>query len=735
MILGKKYKEYNIPELETVRIKTDSCIVCITVFLVLVLICFWIYFRDVNTLIRQDSFVYIDELAMQNSQNIENIIESDITMLEAVAMTLSEVDESQYDSILNDFNKNPKFKLFNRFGIISNRGITEDQVDLSDRKYFKMAMAGIGNLSEPIYSRIDGKKVQVYAIPIIKRDDILGVLTATITVDTYQNILFTKILGDETESFILDKDGNIMISTANNKGEVLINNIFSKNRATIQSGTGMLVIDESEGKYYINIQKLHLNDWYVGVLVPHNLIEQKLKNTVLYNTYSSIIAIILLCSLSLYIIYIQRRSKRKLIIMAYFDEVTGYPNKNLFISKAESILLEKDNTKAYVILDIKQFKLINDKYGYKRGNELLIYISKVIYEKIDKEEIFSRFSADKFHMLIGYKDNDDLEKMLEEISNNINNFKIKNNIFDLININYGVKLIEESDQSIHSIGDKAMIALEKSKKGNLFVNYYNEEMRQEILEEQFLESQTKKAFIENEFKLYIQPKYDIENNDIIGGEALVRWENPDKGIIFPDKFIPLFEKNGDIIKLDEYMLHKTCDWIKSRIDRNLKYFPISVNQSRLNMYSLNHIENFTDIVDSYQIPRDLIEMEITENMFLEDLNSVKKSLEKLHSYGFKVSMDDFGAGHSSLNVLQDINVDVIKLDRKFCSFSGNEARGKTIIKNIVSMAKELNIDIIAEGVEFKEQAEYLKSIGCKKAQGYYYSRPITVEAFERLLEI
>ena len=279
-----------------------------------------------------------------------------------------------------------------------------------------------------------------------------------------------------------------------------------------------------------------------------------------------------------------------------------------------------------------------------------------------------------------------------------------------------------------------MIALEKSKKGNLFINYYNEEMRQEILEEQFLESQSKKAFIENEFKLYIQPKYDIEKNHIIGGEALVRWENPDKGIIFPDKFIPLFEKNGDIIKLDEYMLHKTCEWIKSRIDKNLKYFPISVNQSRLNMYSMNHIENFTDIVDSYKIPRELIEMEITENMFLEDLNSVKKSLEKLHSYGFKVSMDDFGAGHSSLNVLQDINVDVIKLDRKFCSFSGNETRGKTIIKNIVSMANELNIDIIAEGVEFKAQAEFLKSIGCKKAQGYYYSKPITVEAFNLLIK-
>lgn len=169
MILGKKYKEYNIPELETVRIKTDSCIVGISVFLVLVLICFWIYFKDVNALIRQDSFAYIDELAMQNSQNIEKIIKSDITMLEAVAMTFSEVDESQYSSILNDFNKNSKLKLFNRFGIISNKGITEDKVDLSDRKYFKMAMAGIGNLSEPIYSRIDGKKVQVYAIPIVKK--------------------------------------------------------------------------------------------------------------------------------------------------------------------------------------------------------------------------------------------------------------------------------------------------------------------------------------------------------------------------------------------------------------------------------------------------------------------------------------------------------------------------------------------------------------------------------------
>lgn len=735
MALGEKYNKYEVSDIKYSKNKLYKYIVFLSIFSIIILCSLFIYFKDTNNLLKKDSLVYINEITEQNAINIKKFVEDDMIMLEAVAMTLSEVEVSQYEDVLYDFNENPKFKSFNRFGIINKSGIGKNGLDLSDREYFKTAVSGKSNLSKLLFSRIENKWVQVYAIPILKKDNIIGVLTATIDVERFKNKIFTNVLDNDIECIIFTKKGDIVLSSNTSNLNYKPTNIYKENKFEMVDSELAFLKLEGEEKY-INIHSVGINDWYLGTIIPYDLIEKKLKNTFRSNIYSSLLFIFILFSLILYILFIQLKSKQKLSELAYFDELTGFPNKNLFVSKAQSVIENSELKNAYVILDVKQFKLINDKYGYVKGNEVLKHISNTLKMEFESEneEIFSRFTADNFHILLNYIDIRDIELRIKKLSLNIRKTIFENNLLNTINFNCGIKLIENKETSIQSIGDKAMIALKRAKLNNEFINYYNEEMRFQILEEEEIENYSKTAFENEEFKLYVQPKYNIENSEIVGGEALVRWLHPQKGMIFPDKFIELFEKNGDIIKLDEYMLRKSCEWLKSRIENGLSYIPISVNQSRLNLYNKVHIEHFTDIVDSYEIPRNLIEIEITENMFLEDLDLVKVSLDSLHDYGFKVSMDDFGAGHSSLNMLQDINVDVIKLDRKFCNSNANEERGRKIIKNIVLMAKELNIEIIAEGVELKEQADFLKSIGCNKAQGYYYSKPIPVEDFEKLLE-
>ncbi len=734
MILGEKYGTSETSEIKYSKYKIYKYIIFFGIFSIIILFSIFIYFKDTNNLLKKDSLVYINEITEHNAINIKKSIEDDIIMLEAVSLTLSQVETSQYEEVLLEFNENPKFKAFNRFGIITRSGIGKNGIDLSDRAYFKTAVSGRSNLSELLFSRIENQWVQVYAIPILKQGEIVGVLTATLDIEKFKQKIFTTVFDSEIESVIFSKNGDIILSSKSSNISYEPKNIYKENKfETIDTDLAFLKIEGQEK--YINIHKLGIYDWYLGTIIPYDLIEKKLENTFRNNIYSSMLFICILFSLIIYILFIQLKSKRKLSQLAYFDELTGFPNKNLFISKAEEILENTELKKAYIILDVKQFKLINDKYGYGRGNEVLRDISNTLRGefKSENEEIFSRFTADSFHIILNYEVISDIELRIKSLFLDIKKSILESKLLNQIEFNCGVKLIEKEENLIQLIGDKAMIALKRAKTNNEPISYYNEAMRLQILEEQEIENHSKAAFKNEEFKLYVQPKYNIENSEIIGGEALVRWVHPQKGMIFPDKFIPLFEKNGDIIKLDEYMLRKSCEWLKLRIEKGLSYIPISVNQSRLNLYNKEHIDNFTAIVDSYRIPRSLIEVEITENMFLEDLDLVKMSLENLHAYGFKVSMDDFGSGHSSLNMLQDINVDVIKLDRKFCNSNANEERGRKIIKNIVSMAKELNIEIIAEGVELKEQAEFLKGIGCIKAQGYYYSKPVPVEDFEKLL--
>ena len=257
-------------------------------------------------------------------------------------------------------------------------------------------------------------------------------------------------------------------------------------------------------------------------------------------------------------------------------------------------------------------------------------------------------------------------------------------------------------------------------------------MRKKLIKEAEIEAKMEKALNNNEFVFYLQPKFNCQGNQLFGAEALVRWIDDNGQMIMPGDFIPLFERNGFIIKLDEYIFESVCKYIANRIQLNLPIIPISINISRLHLFQSNFVDKYLKIKNKYSIPDKILELEITENILIDNLHATQKVITRLQEHGFICSIDDFGSGYSSLNSLKDLPFDIIKLDKLFLDNSYNIKKSQEIVKSIITMAKNIDILTVGEGVETDEQLEFLQLAGCDIIQGYIFSKPISVEDFEKL---
>ncbi len=398
-------------------------------------------------------------------------------------------------------------------------------------------------------------------------------------------------------------------------------------------------------------------------------------------------------------------------------------------------LFDKNNPEEYALfyIDVDKFKYINDMFGYDMGNDTLIHISNTIASELKEDEIFARVSADHFVLLIKYKTDDDIKTRLNNIYNKVqilSNPKI--NYYKLI-LDCGIYKISKSDNDINTIMDRANTARKTIKGGhkNSFA-FYDKEMHKKILKEKEIENSMVDALNNGEFIVYFQPKYSLSDYQIIGAEALVRWDNPQKGLIPPIEFIPVFERNGFIVNIDFYVFEEVCKKIREWMDEGQKVVPISVNLSRMHFVNSNFIEKFKLIVDKYKIPTRLIELELTETAVLDNIEGLLDTMNNLKEKGFVISMDDFGTGYSSLNLLKELPVDILKLDRAFFTEKDESNNEKIVISNVIKMAKELKMKVISEGVETISQVEFLKQIGCDMVQGYLFSKPMPVKEFEKI---
>ena len=425
---------------------------------------------------------------------------------------------------------------------------------------------------------------------------------------------------------------------------------------------------------------------------------------------------------------------RKLRYQEQFDTLTGIYVQNMFVHQTEKMLRENPD-KEFMILhfDIYQFQVYNSVFGRREGDKLLRHIADLLRAMAKRVEnmTYCRIEADSFCICMPAVDDEEVQRIMRSFQKDFQEYQRDYNILS----NMGVFYIENREASIPSMIDHAKLA-SKECKGNYIHNYYiyTEKMGKTIQEAQSIVSDMEQAMEEEQFVLYLQPKYGLTDYKLAGAEVLVRWVTPDRGMISPGKFIPIFEKNGLIMKLDYYIWEQSCKLIRGWIDRGIEPFPISINISRVSMYNPRIVEEIHELTVKYDIPPRLFQLELTESAYTDNPETIKRAMHQLQEYGHTILMDDFGSGYSSLNVLKDISVDVLKLDMKFMAAPGseNQKRSESIVANVIHLAKDLELPVIAEGVEEKEQVKFLNSVGCEYVQGYYFAKPMPVDEYEKL---
>lgn len=441
--------------------------------------------------------------------------------------------------------------------------------------------------------------------------------------------------------------------------------------------------------------------------------------------FAAIVLILVFSSGVIFITSIIRRSRYANRII-YTDPVTGGFNRDYFIDCGLNSIKQK---KRYAVVRFKLEKYGNycTAYGLKQGEKLLENIYWIAKECLSKKEIIAHLEDADFAMVLQYTDNRQLETRLKEMTAGFNTCWSDRHL----SFAAGVYPVQSKRADMSDILTSAGLALAKAEKQNAAIVWFNDEMKAEQLWERHVEDDMEKALARHEFQVYLQPKYSTKKEKLAAAEALVRWLHPDLGFISPGKFIPIFETNGFILQLDDYMLREIARLQAQWLKEGKQLVPISVNVSRAHFSMDDLAEHICSIVDEYKVPHKYIELELTESAFFDDKATLLMTVKKLKAYGFKISMDDFGAGYSSLNSLKELPLDIIKLDAEFFRGIDDVKRANAIVGDTIALAKKLGMEIVAEGIETREQVDFLAGQDCDLIQGFYFAKPLPVAEFTK----
>ncbi|MBS6645056.1 MAG: EAL domain-containing protein [Clostridiaceae bacterium] len=431
-------------------------------------------------------------------------------------------------------------------------------------------------------------------------------------------------------------------------------------------------------------------------------------------------------------------SNQKLNELARRDKLTGVYQLDFFKEEAQRILDAGTSKKlAVVYTDFSDFKYINDVFGYAYGDNILKRYGEILNEMMQPGELCGRVSADNFVLLLRYQEREEAALRQQRADEEITQFMHNSHDRQTVPTCCGICCVEDvvEDLKIDGFLDRANFARKTVKNGtNANYVYYNESIRNRLREEKDVESHMLAALENKEFVVFYQPKVELKTGKIACSESLVRWISKSGSVIPPDKFIPVFESKYMIDRLDQYVFEEVCRFLSARLKHGKRVLPVSVNVSRLQFFDQNFVNRYVEIRDRYQVPPELLEIEFTESIAIDNTSLLTRIVERLRQAGFSCSIDDFGKGYSSLSLLKTLPFDVLKIDRFFFAESNDPERDMDVVQGIVELVHKFHIRTVAEGVESKKQVERLKQIGCDYVQGYVFYRPMPQDEYERLLE-
>ncbi len=737
------------------KTKRDKTIKNVLIFFLLfsgVVLALFLYAHNLKKQLNENINTTLKEISEQSVITIENEVKSEFYLIEEIASRLSYEQPFNIDESMEYLKHICKRYTFKQMGIRYKDGTTyttdDIMLDLSYSVIFDPVFQGETIVSDCKYDKIDNEQIIIYATSIKENGEVIASLFATFTIENFRDLMSVNTFNNSGYSYIVKQNGDTVIDSVHPISFVNMTNILKsiseadknnveccaelqKNMNARKSGD---IIFTNKIDKYLYYTPLGVNDWYLMNVVPKSVAEKSVS-VVMLMTYALCTVVALISVLfMLYLINLEKKKRESVHKILYIDPLTEGKSYTKFSIDTTLSLKQHKEKAAYLVMDLDNFNLISEVYGHEAGNNIIKYIHETIKQFAPETMEFARRVADNFVALIYY---DTKEKLLEDLTEFCNVIQenqpwYKNEY--IIKPKIGVYFIDDHNENLQRIENLASIARTSINDNHeQLVAFYEDFYKDQLLYNKQLEDQMEIAFKNDEFVPFFQPKYDTQSQQIIGAEALARWIKPDQTIISPGVFIPLAESNGFVVKLDSMMFRKVCERQRELLDKGYKPVPISVNLSRQVLYNRQFINEYTDIVKKYNIPPDLVQLEITESTMFENQDEFKYIIDELHEHGFKILMDDFGVGYSSLQMLKSIPIDVMKLDKSFVN-DYNDTKSRKILVGVINLAKTLDIAVIAEGVETKDQYEFLKEMCCNAIQGFYFAKPMPFNEFLKKLE-
>ncbi len=737
---------------------TATTIAAFTVGLAVIAIVLLCCISAISHELKNSIGLFMREVAEVESENVNAALEDKLSILHGASSFIVSDNIGNESALLDRFREMVDSKAFARVGIVypdgksvgydSEQGVLAPS-DYSGEACVQTALRGDDFVAFSSNESWDDGGTVVFAVPIYdikhRGGNPIGTLVGTTSALTFSNAIDASLFEGTGSIDVIDSQGTAIFSsgqsaksassnvaavgyspsTLDEMEENLARGIGGSAKFTQQDGTEKIAVYEPVG----------INDWFVSVELPTDYLEAKSGAVLAVSLGMAAFIVCVTVLLMATVFRTKQRGERALARAALIDDLTGIGNALAFNSEIAARRHECcDRHHSLALFNLVGFSLYNTIFGYERGSALLRSIAAILADDLRRNELAAHLSGDRFVMLIETADPKAVEtkvlSLMDRIDEAIGSAETHYRIVSQCCL---YRLTEaDRDKDINLIIQDMAIPFCQAKKhtGERIV-FFDECNVADAMRVRHIEGIMSTALLKEEFVAYFQPQYDIRGGEplLCGAEALVRWNSPILGLVKPDEFIPIFERNGFVDRVDRYMLERACIRLRQWMDAGLSCVPVSVNLSRQNLFSSDLISRIERTVDSYGIPHDFIELELTEGIVAESIEQLVETANKLRERGFRVAMDDFGTGYSALSILKDVPFDTIKLDRAFFGDSIETERGRATLTSVIQLLDYLGFEIIAEGIETEDEALQLKEWGCHIIQGFVYGRPVPADEF------
>lgn len=719
------------------------------------------YIQSLRTMTQTESFTYLSEITYQIKVNIERTLSENNARLDVAYDALRQGHYetiADFQSAMNRLNLSLKYSQFGCLDANGNWCFDGVPKQFAPLMNFNIELTQQRNaIMSPTYE-INGADHVLFALhiaPITVGDTQIIALAGAVRRADVANMLSLSLFGENGYASIIRTDGAIVARTVHRFGERSVYNVLNalsaadlprditltQLREKIELDLPIqLQLQVENQKMFVTFLPLNVpQSWTLMTMVPPDVVSTQ-ATSFMRLTLASCVAVILIFSTLLGIIIIMQRAVRiRLETAAYVDDVTGGANRSSFVRSATLCLQSTSiRPRAVIYCNIDRFKMLNERLGRGKADILLAHVYRVLAGELSGDEYVGRLMADHFGLLLTLTSRTLIIERITRWNELIIDRWPEALPFANLLMTYGIYETTEVYEDILLMLDRANLAckrIDDAVKMRVPYYFYDADLQEKLAFSQMLEGNMQAALENKAFIMYLQPKYEPRSEKIVGAEALVRWQLTTDKMIFPDSFIPLFESNGFIIALDLYIFECACAFLRCLQDDGRPTITISINLSRAHLLNPDFIHRYVEIWSRYNIPASAIELELTETTIFDDFQLLRKIIGDIHACGFRCSMDDFGSGYSSLNMLHQVDVDTLKLDKCFFQDLSDEYQGKNkiVIKNVLNLAQELKMTVVAEGIETRGQMEFVRDLGCDMIQGYYYARPMPQEKVYALL--